>query len=86
MLTTEQLQQQLETFAEFRFDPESEVTPVVPVSDNLDPRKGVRNNGRFPPERWIGQLGLTQSEIDKIADRLGKLLERIDAQEIELFL
>jgi hypothetical protein len=52
-----------------------EVKPEAP----FDPERGVRVRG------GTIQLGLTRSEIDDVAKRIEKLVERVDEREIALF-
>ena len=51
------------------------VTPQV----NLRPSKGVRL------EPGMIQLGLTESEIDEVEERIRKVLEEVEAGDIPLF-
>lgn len=51
----------------------------APPTANLNPKKGVRQKGD------VVQFGLTQKEIDGIASRLKKLLQRIDSGRITTF-
>jgi hypothetical protein len=51
----------------------------VPVGANLAPSKGSRVGGGSI------QLGLTQSEIDGVGERLRQVLERVDAGKLAVF-
>ncbi|MFQ5651916.1 MAG: hypothetical protein ACE5IY_18430 [bacterium] len=51
----------------------------VPVTDNLNPKKGVRQKDS------IVQFGLTQNEIAGIVSRLGNLLRKVDSGKIQTF-
>ena len=78
-LTPEQLSRHLETVWEFHIAADGRVRSVTDFSANIAPNKGVRGTPT------IAQIGLTRKEITSIANRLRKLLERVDRQEIELF-
>jgi hypothetical protein len=55
------------------------LSPASHVSNNLNPKEGIRVEGRMM------QIGLRQKEIAQIEDRLNRLLQRIEAGEIPLF-
>ncbi len=78
-ISQDQLFRQLGVVDEFRWTEDGSVTRIIPFSANLNPRAGYRTQDN------TGQIGLTDREISKIADRLRKLLERVDSGEIQLF-
>ncbi len=51
----------------------------VPPGENLDPDSGVRRKDD------VVQFGLTRGEINRVYERLEKLLERIEAGKIQTF-
>jgi hypothetical protein len=76
-ITTDDLVNTLAVLAEFEVH--GNLLVAVEAGENMDPRRGVRNrDGRV-------QLGLTQSEIDGVANRLRNLLSQIDRGRISEF-
>ena len=78
-LTRAQLYRRLGTVVEFRMTQDGHLSPASHVSNNLNPKEGIRVEGRMM------QIGLRQKEIAQIEDRLNRLLQRIEAGEIPLF-
>jgi hypothetical protein len=64
--------------AQYELDPEGQLRPVTP-GPNLDPARGTRRVGNTL------QLGLTEEEIDGLADRLEELLDDATEGEIPVF-
>jgi hypothetical protein len=75
-VTPAELQQRLGVLAQWRLDGGRWI--AVDVGANLDRRNGVRRAGD------VVQLGLREGEIDQVARRLKRLLERIDDGETGL--
>ncbi|MDH3604695.1 MAG: hypothetical protein OEU26_34250 [Candidatus Tectomicrobia bacterium] len=78
-ITTEQLSRQLGVVSEGRLTEDGHLKRPLTFSPNINPQQGYRQHGD------IVQLGLSNSEISKIAARLRKLLERVDSGNIQLF-
>ena len=78
-LSSNDLSRELGVVAEASYDASGRVTLTRAFSPNLDPQKGFRRQGN------LLQIGLTNREISKIAERLRNLLERVDNGEIQLF-
>ena len=76
-LTIEDLQRELYVVAQFQ-QVGRELVDVEPT-EPFDTGKGVRREGA------IMQLGLTDGEIEKMWDRIQKVLDRVDEGDITLF-
>ena len=67
--------ERLGVLVELRVDADGILRPV-PAESNLDPSEGARSG-----KGWL-QLGLDEDELEDLAERLEKLLARVDAGKI----
>lgn len=77
-VTEEELIRQLETVAQFRIQPDGQLT-AEPAGPALDPNRGVRRSDD------VIQFGLTRREIRGVWRRIEDLLDEVDDGDIEVF-
>lgn len=78
-ITQDQLFRELGVVYEFSFNEDGRIVHTIPFSANLNPQAGLRRQGH------TRQIGLSNREISKIAERLRKLLERVERGDIQRF-